>query len=192
VRDFDSAIERLQVKLARQDHEAEVALASLVRVEGYRRRGLKGQSEKVNAYIRKQLDAAGFGSAKTKKGAFTSDTKVSDERANARIVGSAGERLRAEREYADRLAATIEANDQLRKNQDEIKKTPEWKQRSKGLRVEDHSDDGYDQRDLMTDMMTAAIKAGTYKRKEQYEADILKRKGLSTESFGEFRFKHFR
>jgi hypothetical protein len=58
--------------------ESVLRLAQLVKVDAYRRRGVKGQSEHVHAYVRKDLDAAGFGSAKTKKGAFVSEVGTQD------------------------------------------------------------------------------------------------------------------
>jgi hypothetical protein len=56
------------------DPSALVRLASITRVEGYKRRGDKGESERVSAYVRKVLDSFGGGNDKTKKGAFSTET----------------------------------------------------------------------------------------------------------------------
>lgn len=58
------------------EDSALVRLARLTKVSAHRRRGLHGQTEHVDAYIRKDLDAAGFGSSKTRKGAFTGPSRA--------------------------------------------------------------------------------------------------------------------
>lgn len=58
------------------DESNVLRLAQLVKVEAHRRRGARGQSESVRSYVRKDLDVAGFGDAKTKKGAYASQVST--------------------------------------------------------------------------------------------------------------------
>jgi hypothetical protein len=63
-----------------------IRLARLVKVEGYRRRSTDGSTSKVRSYVRKDLDSAGFGSDKTKRGAYVSMEDVPRESAKQALA----------------------------------------------------------------------------------------------------------
>lgn len=161
-------------------------LARVTRVEAHKRRGLNGQTEHVDSYLRKILDKFGIGaSEKTKKGAFDSAQRAQgiptrevdrDDEIDADIAQAKRNQANAEIK-ADYDEATRRFDADVAK----FAQTPAGKDAvTRAQREAEDYDDDYAVAEMTKDYLVSAHQRAGHKGIQEHYSDVLDEKKRRT------------